>query len=164
MSITWYLLGLNSRDQLELGKGRPEWWTGADADAFKFHQFADITFDTQNCRLSYWSDSDKHRIGGRLPEMWARLLIERFRAANPSGLRLVNVNDIWQGPDDHSPLALPGEDPQSERFLPIIAFYDTDPDFALLLKYLPELSDSGVVAQIIKEMRARGTGVRRVGA
>jgi hypothetical protein len=154
MSVTWYLLGLDSRDRIDLGKGHPDWWTGEDADAFKFLDFAYFTFDTERHSLAHWWSSDKNRISGRLPEHWAKLLIRRFRAANPSGLMRVNVNDIWQGPDDHSPLALPAEDPESFFFLPVIGFYETDPHFELLYKYLPELQEPETVAQIIEEMKS----------
>jgi hypothetical protein len=156
MSIDWYLLGIDTRDRLDLGKGRYEWWTGSNQDALKFSVFADLAFDTELLQVTHWiSPSERHRIGGRLPEAWALRLIQRFREANPNGIIFLNVNDIFPI-EEGSPFALPGEDVDSIFFLPLVAFVESDPDFEHLFRYLPELREPSVVGKIIEEMKARG--------
>jgi hypothetical protein len=150
---TSYLLGLDSRDRLQMGRGRSEWWKGDLEGALRFTDFAKTAFNPNSLRLAYWEDGGQQLVGGRLPEPWPMLLLSRYQAANPSGLLVVDVNDIWQGPDDHSPLALPGEDPSDFFYLPVIDFIETDPDHRLFLKYLPEFGDPRVVAEVIRDMR-----------
>jgi hypothetical protein len=150
---TLYLLGLNSRDQLRMGRGDRGWWHGDLESALRFSGFATASFDPDTLQLAYWEEGGKQLVGGRLPEPWPMRLLSRYQAANPSGLLMVDVNDIWQGPDEHSPLALPGEDPSDFFYLPVINFFETDPDHRLLLKYLPEFGDTGVVAEVIRDMQ-----------
>jgi hypothetical protein len=150
---TLYLLGLDSRDQLRMGRGGREWWKGDLESALRFSGFATAAFDPDALRLAYWEDGGRQLIGGRLPDPWPACLLSRYQAANPSGVLMVDVNDIWQGPDDHSPLALPEEDPSDFFYLPVVGFFETDPGHRLLLKYLPEFGDPRVVAEVVRDMR-----------
>jgi hypothetical protein len=164
MTISWFLLGLNTRERLPLWNGRRDWWQGHDTDALKFASAAECSFDTQANSLVHWiNKNERHRVGGRLPDRWLLSLVKRFRQANPAGLQLVTVNDIWPGPGDYSPFSRPGDNADAVDFLPTLGFIEHDANFDRLCRYLPELRDPAVVSTIIDEMKARGTDVDSVG-
>jgi hypothetical protein len=151
MSVSWSLLGLTTRDTLRLGRGYRHYGDGPDEDLLKYFGIGEVLFDPDTLKPVHRNPPERPSLGGRLPDHWIMLLIKRFKAANPDGVKVVSASDIWDT-DTTSPLALPGENPDDDFFLPTVGLWDSDPKHQRLLRYLPELDDPEVVRSIAREL------------